>query len=254
MICLIWAIASLLLLRGGEGKQWGGFGWVWGETHKGNESQIRRTDAETEAPILWPPDVKNQLIGKDPDAGKDWRQEEKGMTEDETVGWHHRLNEHEFEQALGVGDGQGSLLCYSPWGHKESGTTEQLNWTELGRDRGGRRVLWCLSSFYLAGRGESLVRDSAPSSSYWQNMTHSQWSFLLSLLGTTSPGYHWDLVPLGASRKSQNMDLGQPVVGAESRAQCSWGQRASKKRPGERKNVGVPRLRNVADSGAKMRL
>ena len=132
--------------------------------------------------------------------------------------------------------------------------TQLSNWTELGRDRGGRQMLWCLSSLYLAGLGESLVRDSAPSSSYWQNMTLSQWYFLLSLLGTTSPGYHWDLVPLGASRESQNMDLGHPVVGAESRAQCSWGQRASKKRPGERKNVGVPCLKNAADMGAQIRL
>ena len=70
--------------------------------------------------ILWPPDAKNWLIGKDPDAGKDWRQEEKGMTEDEVVGWHHQLNGHEFEQAPGVDDGQGSLACCSPWGRKES--------------------------------------------------------------------------------------------------------------------------------------
>ena len=78
---------------------------------KGNHSWIfiGRTDAEAETPILWPPDVKNWLTGKDPDAGKDWRQEEKGTTEDETIGWHHQLNRHEFEQAPGVGDGQGSL-------------------------------------------------------------------------------------------------------------------------------------------------
>ena len=92
---------------------------------------IGRTDAEAETPILWPSDVKNWLIGKDPDAGKDWRLEEKGMTEDEMVGWHHRLNGREFEQALGIGDGQGSLVCCSAWGHKESDTTECLNWTEL---------------------------------------------------------------------------------------------------------------------------
>ena len=100
---------------------------------KGSQSWIfiRSTDAEAEAPILWPPDAKNWLTGKDPDAGQDWRQEEKEMTEDEMVGWYHQLNGHEFEQALGVGDGQGSLACCSPWGHKESDTTEQLNWTEL---------------------------------------------------------------------------------------------------------------------------
>ena len=77
---------------------------------------------------LWPPDVKNWLIGKGPDAGKDWRQEEKGMPEDEMVEWHPRLNGHEYEQVLGVGDGQGSLMCCSPWGHTESDMTVQLNW------------------------------------------------------------------------------------------------------------------------------
>ena len=97
--------------------------------HAGNQPWIvnGRTDAEAEAPILWPPEVKSQLIGKDPDAGKDWRQEEKGTTEDKEVGWHHWLDGHEFEQALGFGDGQGSLACCSPWSHKESDTTEQLN-------------------------------------------------------------------------------------------------------------------------------
>ena len=78
----------------------------------------------------WPPDMKNWLVGKDPHAGKDWRQEEKGRTEDEMVGWNHRLNGEEFEQAPGVGDGQGSLACCSPWDCKELDMTEQLNWTE----------------------------------------------------------------------------------------------------------------------------
>ena len=85
---------------------------------------IGRIDAESEAQILWPPDVKYWLIGKDPDAGKDWRQEEKGMTVDEMVGWHHWLDGHEFEQALGVSDEQGSLACCSPWGCKELDMTE----------------------------------------------------------------------------------------------------------------------------------
>ena len=99
---------------------------------KGNQSWIfiGRTDAEGETPVLWPPDVKKWLTGKDPDAGTDWRQEEKGMTEDELVGWHHQLNGHEFEQALGVAYGQGSLACCSPWGLKESDMTVWLNWTE----------------------------------------------------------------------------------------------------------------------------
>ena len=96
---------------------------------KGNQSWIfiGRTDAEAEIPIFWPPDVKNWLIGKDPDAREDWRRKEKGMTEDEMVGWHHQLDGHEFEQAPGVGDGQGSLVCCSPWGHREPDVTEQLN-------------------------------------------------------------------------------------------------------------------------------
>ena len=81
------------------------------------------------SPILWPPEVKNWLIGKDPDTRKDWRLEEKGMTEDEMAGWRHWLDGHEFEQAPGVGDGQGSQACCSPWGHKESDMTLQLNWT-----------------------------------------------------------------------------------------------------------------------------
>ena len=100
---------------------------------KGNQSWIfvGRTDVEAETPILWPPDAKKRLIGKDLDAGKDWRQEEKGTTEDEMVGWHHQHNEHEFEQAPGVGDGQGSLGCCSPWGCKESDMTKWLNWTLL---------------------------------------------------------------------------------------------------------------------------
>ena len=96
---------------------------------KGNHSWIfiGRTDVEAETLILWPPDAKNWVLGKDPDAGKDGRQEKKGMTEDEMVEWHHRLNGHEFEQALGVVDGQGSMACCSSWGHKESGMTEWLN-------------------------------------------------------------------------------------------------------------------------------
>ena len=99
---------------------------------KGNQSWILivRIDAEAEVPILWPPDAMNWLIGKDTDAEKDWSQVEKGMTEDKMVGWHHWINGHEFEQALGVRDGQGSLECSSPWGLKEWDTTEWLTWTD----------------------------------------------------------------------------------------------------------------------------
>ena len=92
---------------------------------------IERTDAEAKTPILLPPDVKNRLIRKDPDAGNDWRLEEKGMTEDDMIGWHHWLDGHEFEQALGVGDGQGSLACCSAWCCKDLDTTEGLNSTEV---------------------------------------------------------------------------------------------------------------------------
>ena len=92
---------------------------------------IGKTDAEAETPILWTPDEKNWLIGEDRDAGKDWRQEDKGMAEDEMVEWHHQLDGHGFEQAQGVGDGQGGLVCCTSWGCKESDMTDQLNWTEV---------------------------------------------------------------------------------------------------------------------------
>ena len=105
---------------------------------KGSQSWIfiGRSDVESKSIrwlILWPLDSKNCLIGKDPYAGKDWRREEKGMTEDEMVGWHHWLYGHDFEQALGVGDVQKNLECCSPWSLKESDTTERLNWTELNK-------------------------------------------------------------------------------------------------------------------------
>ena len=97
---------------------------------KGNQSWvfIGRTDAKAETPILWPPHVKSWLIGKDFDPGRDWRQEEKGTTEDEMFGWHHWFNGYKFEQAPEIGDGHGSLAYCSPWGRKESNVTERLNW------------------------------------------------------------------------------------------------------------------------------
>ena len=99
---------------------------------KGNQSLvfIGGTDAEAETPILWPPDAKSWLIWKDPDAGKDWGQEQKGTTEGEMVGWHHWINGHEFAWTPEVGDGQGGLVCCNSWGHKEPDTTEWLNWTD----------------------------------------------------------------------------------------------------------------------------
>jgi len=103
---------------------------------KGDQSCMffGRADAKAQTSILWPPDAKSWLIGKDSDAGKDWGQKEKGMTEDEMAGWYHQLDGREFEWTLGVGDGQGGLACCSSWGHNESDTTERLNWTELPGD------------------------------------------------------------------------------------------------------------------------
>ena len=100
---------------------------------KGDQSWVftGRTDAEAETLILWPPHAKSWLVGKDPDAGRDGGRRRRGTTEDEMAGWHHQLNGHEFEWTSGVGDGQGGLACCNSWGHKESDTTEQLNWTEL---------------------------------------------------------------------------------------------------------------------------
>ena len=99
---------------------------------KGDQSWvfIRRNDNKAEIPILWPPHAKSWLIGRDPDADRDWEQEDKGTTEDEMVGWHHRLDGREFGWIPGVGDGQGGLACCDSWGCKESDMTERLNWTE----------------------------------------------------------------------------------------------------------------------------
>ena len=118
---------------------------------KGSQSWIfiRRTDVEAEAPIFWPPDVKNRLIGKDPDAGKGWRQEEKGTTEDEMVGWHHQFNGREFEQTLGDGEGQDSLACCGPWGQKESDTTEWLNKNNSNYCQGFLFFLKLYKSFWI---------------------------------------------------------------------------------------------------------
>ena len=126
------------------------------------------TDAEAEVPILWPPDVNSWLIRKDPDVGKVWRQEEKGTTEDEMVGWHHWLNGDEFEQALGDGEGQGSLVCCSPGGHKQSDTTERLN-------NNNNSIyfiwLWGLNEFNKSHLEQSLTQGTwvwAISGSWWR--------------------------------------------------------------------------------------
>ena len=123
---------------------------------KGDQSWvfIGRTDVEAEAPILWPPDVKSWLIWKDPDTGKDWGQEEKGMIEDEMVGWHQWLNGHGFEWTPGVGDGQGGLACCGSWGHRVN-LTEQLNWT-MKYDI--KHLFICLFAFYVSFLERDLFR------------------------------------------------------------------------------------------------
>ena len=118
---------------------------------------IGRTDGEVEIPILWPPDAKSWLIGKDPDAEKDWGQEEKGTTEDEMAGWHHQLDGRESAWTLRVCDGQGGLACFNSWGRKESDMTVGLNWTELNwiYNNGSRNIQW--------------GKDSLFSKWYWEN-------------------------------------------------------------------------------------
>ena len=128
---------------------------------KGDQSWVffGRNNAKAETPVLWPPHAKSWLIGKDPDSGRGWGQEEKGMTEDEMAGWHHWLDGRESEWTPGVGDGQGGPACYSSWVRKESDTTEQLNWTELMLGLlSGRFLTWWhrapLATFRLTGREE----------------------------------------------------------------------------------------------------
>ena len=149
---------------------------------KGDQSWvfIGRTDAKAETPILWPLH-KSWFIGKDPDAGRDWGQEEKGMTEDEMAGWYHRLDAHEFGWTLGVSDGHGGLVSCDSWGHKESAMTEWQNWTELNwtdrRDacvgRPGitsvrrKSINWVLSSKWSALHCSAMFRWSLSEPGTW---------------------------------------------------------------------------------------
>ena len=140
---------------------------------KGNQSWIfiGRTDAEPETPILWPPDSKNRFIGKDPDAEKDWRQEEKSTTEDEMVGWHQQLDGHEFEQALGIGDGQGILACCNPWGRRVGHNwATELNWkTSMKMTKRGLSFMQCLSFLsYSSYRWRTKCSIHLHSSLYWK--------------------------------------------------------------------------------------
>ena len=140
---------------------------------KGDQSWMftGRTNAEAETSVLWPPYEKSWLTGKDPDAGRNWGQEEKGMTEDEMAGWHHRLNGHEFEWTMGVGDGQGGLACCDSWGRKELDTTEQLDWTELNWTEAGGEMgeEWLMSTLFLFRGMKCLTSDWWRSYSLWLN-------------------------------------------------------------------------------------
>ena len=131
---------------------------------KGNQSWVfsGRTDAKAETPILWPPDAKSWLMGKDPDARRDWGQEEKGTTEDEMAGWHHWLDGRDSEWTPGVGDGQGGSACCDLWGHKELDTTEWLNWVELNWIISNvEKFLMCLLTIYMSSLGKRLFSSSA---------------------------------------------------------------------------------------------
>ena len=124
---------ELMLLNCGVGEDsWESLGLSQPGHSEGDQPWVffGRNDAKAETLVLWPPDAKSWLIGKDSDAGRDWGQEKKGTTEDEMAGWHHWLDGGEFEWAPEVNDGQGSLVCCSSWGCKETSTTERLNWTE----------------------------------------------------------------------------------------------------------------------------
>ena len=120
---------------------------------------IGRTDAEAETPVLWPSHVKSWLFGKDPDARRDWGQEEKGTTEDEMAGWHHWLHGHEFWVNSGVGDGQGGLACCDSWGHKESDTTERLNRAELNWSPLRSSIVKCINRKLRPKVWEFLVQE-----------------------------------------------------------------------------------------------
>ena len=145
---------------------------------------IGRTDVEAETPILWPPDAKSWLIWKDPDAGKDSAQKEKGTTEDEMAGWHHWLDGCESEWTLGVGDGQGGLVCCDSWGHKELDTTERLNWTELecksrkSRDTWSHRQIWPWSTKWSRAilRGGNNTQKNYTKKIFMTQITTMVWS------------------------------------------------------------------------------
>ena len=187
MVLLFWCLESLQDLLSSLFNLFpkGDHSWVF----------IGRIDAEAETPILWPPDAKSWLIGKDPDAGKDWEQEEKGTTEAEMAGWHHRLYGHEFGWAPGAGDGQGGLACCGSWGHKELDTTERLNWTELNFSQLYFRV-WGTKPWAIMGN--LAYADALCAGGHWAaSMCMFSWWRLSQQRGSgccdvvPRPGYAW---------------------------------------------------------------
>ena len=168
---------------------------------KGNEPWIFFIRTDAEAPILWPPDVKSWLTGKDPDAGKDWRQEEKGMTEDEMVGWHHWLDGPEFEQTPGSGEGQGSRACCSSWGRKESDTTEWLNNSYIA---GKLFPLWATREAHSNQKNWHdtwRLINKGPRGLFSLGKSETQW-----LGGTESQGFLWAWCPERSRKLSTDID------------------------------------------------
>ena len=151
---------------------------------------IGRTNVEAETPTLWPPDAKKWLIGKDPDAGKDWMQEEKGTTEDDLVGWHHRLDGHEFEQASGVGEGQGSLVCCSLWGRRvrHDWATELTDWC---KELTHWKRPWCWERLKAGGEGDNRGWDGSMASPAWWTWV---WAISESWWWTGRLGVLWSML------------------------------------------------------------
>ena len=169
-----------------------------------------RTDAKAETPVLWPPHAKSWLIGKDSDAGTDWGQEEKGMTEDEIAGWHHWLDGHEFEWTLGDGDGHGGLACSDSWGHKESDTAEGLNWTEL-KEKGNPSLPFWVKSHRTNSIPHSNQNINKPIYWYFLNCygeTHLSENLMNTMHDTfTAPNLHLHIVQVSNSRSQGLLKL-----------------------------------------------
>ena len=175
-----------------------------------------RNDAKAETPVLWPPHAKSWLIGKHSDAGRDWGQEEKGMSEDEMAGWHHWLDGRESEWTPGVGDGQGGLACRDSWGHKESDTTERLIWSdliglEIGEGNGNPLQFPCLENPRDGGAWWAAVYGIVQS-----------WTWLKRLSSRSSIGLKRAHLPVLGSKKQQRSWHGGGMKGVTFRDEPEW--------------------------------